>query len=370
MAQKAAIVSTVRGAGATIGSFIRYHLHIGFARIYLFFDDPQDPGMEHASGFPEVLVTRHDDRLRAAWARTRFYRLRRYDRNGVYLMDRQQLNVAFAIERALQEGIDWLLHIDQDELFYTPAFFRTPSRTVDSVLQDYLDRGICNVNFRNYEAVVEQPDIVDPFRQVTLFKRQPGTLPGGRFAQGQVRQIRAVPQFSERFFFNYANGKSAASVSRELIPDGVHDFFLREQQGWWPGVLRRLALNRLTQRQAARRPAVQRASDKLLAQQRRRCDVTYEPLILHYWNCGFEQFWAKYASFDYYRSFRDQGTLDRISPYHQEAAQVVQDGDQGKAREFYERRTVISDHNLVERLIGSQILCRITDPAEWLAHTT
>ena len=39
------IVSTVRlpdFAGTTIGSFIKYHLHIGFAHIFLFFDDAGD----------------------------------------------------------------------------------------------------------------------------------------------------------------------------------------------------------------------------------------------------------------------------------------------------------------------------------------
>ena len=39
------IVSTVRlpdFAGTTIESFIKYHLHIGFAHIFLFFDDAGD----------------------------------------------------------------------------------------------------------------------------------------------------------------------------------------------------------------------------------------------------------------------------------------------------------------------------------------
>lgn len=37
------IITTVRDPGVRLESFIRYHLALGIAHIYIFFDDPEDP---------------------------------------------------------------------------------------------------------------------------------------------------------------------------------------------------------------------------------------------------------------------------------------------------------------------------------------
>jgi hypothetical protein len=42
-----AIVTTCRGAGHTIRSWINYHLHIGFDHLFLFFDDPNDEAIQY-----------------------------------------------------------------------------------------------------------------------------------------------------------------------------------------------------------------------------------------------------------------------------------------------------------------------------------
>lgn len=42
---RAALVTTLRGAAPVLDSFIRYHLARGFAHLYLFFDDPDDPAL-------------------------------------------------------------------------------------------------------------------------------------------------------------------------------------------------------------------------------------------------------------------------------------------------------------------------------------
>jgi len=45
------IVTTLRGAGRTVESWIAYHFHIGFDRLYLFFDDPNDSSIEYTRKF-------------------------------------------------------------------------------------------------------------------------------------------------------------------------------------------------------------------------------------------------------------------------------------------------------------------------------
>ena len=67
-ALKIAIVTTLRDAGPMLDSFVTYHLRNGFARLYLFFDDPADPDLARLAGHPMVSAIAHDEVLRERWA--------------------------------------------------------------------------------------------------------------------------------------------------------------------------------------------------------------------------------------------------------------------------------------------------------------
>ena len=64
------LVCTLRDASKRLDSFIRYHQRVGFARIYLYFDDATETAnAEAARGYAEVEVIVRDEALVAAWAR-------------------------------------------------------------------------------------------------------------------------------------------------------------------------------------------------------------------------------------------------------------------------------------------------------------
>jgi hypothetical protein len=68
---RAAVVATVKNFVAMADSWCSYHLGIGFAHLFLYFDDPAELAViDLASRFPASSVTAvpHDDRLRAAWS--------------------------------------------------------------------------------------------------------------------------------------------------------------------------------------------------------------------------------------------------------------------------------------------------------------
>jgi hypothetical protein len=86
---------------------------------------------------------------------------------------RQSLNAELAMHLAEQQGLTWLLHIDSDELFYTPE---------PSVVQhfDWLDsQGILQLTYSNNEGVPEVQQCADSdyFEHVTLFKKHHLSLP-------------------------------------------------------------------------------------------------------------------------------------------------------------------------------------------------
>ena len=67
---RAALVTTLRGAAVVLDSFIRYHLALSFAHLYLFFDDPDDPGIAVARRFDPAALTiiARGPELEAQWA--------------------------------------------------------------------------------------------------------------------------------------------------------------------------------------------------------------------------------------------------------------------------------------------------------------
>nr|QEO74857.1 hypothetical protein [uncultured bacterium] len=344
MAQKVAIVSTLRNAGAVLDSFISYHLSLGFAHLFLFFDDPDDPSVNTARGYPNVTVIRNGEKLRQLWGKTKQYALRPEFRRFInsQVVVRQMLNVEIANQLALRQGIDWLLHIDLDELFYCP------NQTLQEHFQNLTDRNINNVTYLNHEAVVERGDIDDYFREATLFKKNTAAPVPPSLRARQNRVIKSIPQFNPNFFLFYNVGKAAARPAENLMHSSVHTFFyLTKENAHY--------LNSDFTSGASSGP--QAGST-----------ISADAVILHYPCCGFEHFWNKYVS----RGNFEDKWLDRIEiapflPFHIEARNTVMRGDKEAARELYHRRVVINDQAIIDRLIESELACRIHEPSRLLA---
>jgi hypothetical protein len=187
MMSHAAIVTTLRDAGAVIRSFVAYHRTIGFDHFFLFFDDPHDPALIWARAQSDVTAIAHDENLRRTWTS-----LKSYVQEGDYVsrevMSRQVLNAEHAINLALGKGLRWLLHIDADELFYAPG-----GTTVEHFASLETKR-IDTVTYLNYEAVPEREEIADFFCEVSVFKRP--VRPGAAARE----LIKATPQLMPNFF--------------------------------------------------------------------------------------------------------------------------------------------------------------------------
>ena len=313
------IVTTLRDAGDTIDSFIAWHLGIGFDRLFLFFDDPQDPVLARLATHPQVTAIAHDDALRERWRA-----LPEYAQFGGFtdkeVMARQVLNVGVAMALARDQGLDWLLHIDADELFFSP------SHPLPELFA--LSAGLDTVLYPNFEAVPEQDEIRDAFRDVDLFKIAPSLNPGPTTAAG-FDLLRATPQLPADFHFHfYSNGKSAVRLGADKArPLGVHTF---------------------SGASAGQAP---------------------QAYVLHYACCGFDAFWKKYERLGRFsdRWFGRDDIRAGIGALHLDARDVVATGDRAAALEFYRRRIAIVDPARAQALIDHGILMRITDARRMLA---
>lgn len=234
------VVSTLRDVADEFQSWLEWFRIAGFAHLFLYFDDPakddasiKDALSTYSASFLSIVIRNAD--LEAEWPS-----LKSWKQFASYTDDRmcrQLLNIAHCIRRVTRapcgsaEAVDWLLHLDHDEVFLPPY----------CGLQEHfrrLDAGGCRLClYENYEAVPEDHTLT-PFLDVSLFK-----VPSGRMPRTPAG-AKAMNFWSERtqagtYFLYYDNGKSAVRLrhkisgtkASEFAPSSVHVLFAEEELG-------------------------------------------------------------------------------------------------------------------------------------------
>jgi len=111
---------------------------------------------------------------------------------------------AVAIEMATKDNVDWLLHIDTDELMYPGG---NDGFSLQHVLAAFAD-DVDTVVFPNYESLPESDKIHDPFTEVW---------------QLAVYSVWAGYCLCPRAPFACEVSWSAATCCRDTAPHGGHD---------------------------------------------------------------------------------------------------------------------------------------------------
>lgn len=257
---RAAVCTTGEAVGGRIDSWVRWHLSLGFERLYIFFDDALEVevarrAMELA---PQAVVCRvSGGSLRQEWQRTPSWASLggRAEREAEV---RRLLNVQLATLLAQEAGLGWLLHIASDELFLPEPTADTTGvgQAAGSARRHFaqLARAGCETfRYHNLEAVpeVEAVDddasggsMADPFARCSLFKRSEASLPRGEAAAAAVAFWRQRSG-SDRLFHFHEDGRSAVrldsdgryvSVSAQAflprLPGGDWDRARLRSRGW------------------------------------------------------------------------------------------------------------------------------------------
>jgi hypothetical protein len=167
----AALTATVRSLDPPFTQWCLHHLGI-VDRILLWIDDPGELDTPFVPALPEIEIHLGCQERRGSVQST--------------MMHRQDRNAARALKRCSELKIDWLIHLDSDELLYC-----TGSGQMHDV-------GLFTLP--NHE-VCPRWEAADPFRSCHYFKVN------GRTA-----------------FWFYSNGKSAVRVSPRVQPWSSHRF--------------------------------------------------------------------------------------------------------------------------------------------------
>jgi hypothetical protein len=295
-------------------------LKLGFTHIFVFFDDPGDKDSDIIKIFSNVTAIPCDEALHFQQK----YMGQLYDQHAPYIqntvMSRQILNLETGIQLALDMDMDWILHIDVDELFYwsqgsVADYFSSIPPEVEQVM------------FSPLEGAPESFEMIDYFQEVTLFKQN------FRFLKNQDLSPYFQTYPRKWYFLGYENGKSAARLKHNLLPAGVHSFQYGSGGEVYPATA-----------------------------------FVQDPCILHYINCGF--------SF-YQRKYNHRGAFDDKwwgkKPVQQTFSLASRDafiaGDPGALEKLYREYVLFDkvDENQYLQEIG--ILLRIDFPRRLLTDS-
>lgn len=150
-------VSLVKAPLGQVLEWVAYHRSVGVDEMHIFFDDPTDPALAALGGQRGVVTYACDEEF---WAR--------HLGPGVpapaVLPDRQYV-VVNSVLNDPEIGLDWLAHVDADELIWAPG-------NVRAALERECREGVDHLQLPPMEAVPPRLNVKDPFRDTTLFKRE------------------------------------------------------------------------------------------------------------------------------------------------------------------------------------------------------
>ncbi|KAK8958433.1 hypothetical protein KSP40_PGU013632 [Platanthera guangdongensis] len=218
---KICITSSTSAGLEQILPWLFYHKSIGVTAFFLFVEGKAaEPSVsEVLVSIPGVKVIYRDRELEEKQAKSRiwnetwlagfFYKPCNYE-----LFVKQSLNMEMAISIARDAGMEWIIHLDTDELVHPAGAQEYSLRRLLSDIPDNVDMVI----FPNYESSIERDDIKDPFSEVSMFKKNYDHLPKDTYFSMYKEATRGNPNY----FLTYGNGKSAARVQDHLRPNGAH----------------------------------------------------------------------------------------------------------------------------------------------------
>ncbi len=301
------IVSMMREPGSMLSPWVKYHRRLGFTDFIILFDDPEDTDIAIARGFPDVRAVPVDRGVREAWKS-----LRHWEDCGAHVDHtvgaRQMLNIEYGCHLAREAGVDWLLHIDIDELFYLK------SADVQGHVALLAETGRTAAAYFNFEAIPESFEVAECFREVTLFKKPPKLL-----HHQDISRVGLWPD-GRRYFNFYNNGKSMVRMLPGVYPLGAHRWTNAEGKLNW---------------------------------------VTFfNPAILHFSVCGFAAFEQKYRHRGNFSNMRMNKDLKKSGAVLDlDARDAFAAGDIGAAERIYRER-VMMDPATVEKMLKSGVLKR------------
>ncbi len=200
-----ALVITLKSTLAETIEWVNYHRNLGADHIFLFFDDPAEAAEAQGP------LSGRDDWLTCFACDDDYWHQLGPEPRPPSPWRRQELNADLGHRLAREMGLDWLIHIDSDELLQ-----------VDDSLGATLARAPSDADVATFtvlEAVPEAIDYQSGFREITLFRTWPRAA---RYRAQIARRIGCEGAFLDGMYFRGHQLKSALRLRSEIAHMGNH----------------------------------------------------------------------------------------------------------------------------------------------------
>lgn len=206
------IIATIADCSDSIEYFIQYHKSVGFSHFYLFIDDNDAVTANIASKQQCVKFFYRDEDLARLWEGTPAFTTA--TDSGLInreVMIRQELNFCVAYQLAKDDGVDWVLHIDADELFFPNGV------SVQDHFRNLQINNYRSVTYLNYESISSAMTAKTIYHSSSHFKLNFFKNKQWFFSNSQKMFLSRTPWLHEKYFNYYQNGKSAVSTYGNII---------------------------------------------------------------------------------------------------------------------------------------------------------
>ena len=242
--QRLGIVCTAYRAGAFLERWCEHHLSQGFAHLVLIFDRLSEPAeqvvaarLRERYSSREVTLWSGEELQRSDWATVREFpdkrelvTVARGGGSSYAVAARQALNASAALQAARGEELgghplDWLLHLDSDELFHLEGSGRGGDE-----LQGHF-AAACGAGWGQIRYINHELLPAGAGGGAARFKLHPRLAAArlGRSGWQRLVEHLGMQQDGDRpYFSGYHNGKSAVAVAHGARAAGVHGWALQE----------------------------------------------------------------------------------------------------------------------------------------------
>jgi hypothetical protein len=217
---KIALVITAKNEGRLLKHNLYYHFGIGIHKSFIYFDDVTDGGPESIKDLPNVEIQNSVD----AEKYKHLHYLKKFTFNAdEHHTARQCLNTYDAKLKCEKEGIDWLISIDADELFYTGN-----DKPISDFFSDLSDYDL--IELRPLEVVNRKLNYENVMKEEVLFKTQKNFNSKVDQIYFNVENPYSKSKITSSFWLGHTMGKCALNVQKDLIPHNVHRFRLKNSK--------------------------------------------------------------------------------------------------------------------------------------------
>ena len=273
---------------------------------------------------------------------------------------RQQLNADWCLGLARADGVEWLIHLDADELFYLH-----PPTTLKLHFDKLKQDNVGTIIYMNHEGIPElgHENAGDVFHSITLFRKNFNSIALNSNAKRCIEYWQSRTAHGQ-YMISYDNGKAATRVVENSSAAGVHAWKIRADAALPPSENSSTNTLSATSTDTTFSEPLQNLKNVSCLSDVRTLDLSAlyrcdEACILHFVVCGLYWYLKKYKILDSFPNSWFGGKLQILPCFHLDSRDRFLKGDFESMCASYMNEVVLSEEGMAEKQIESGVCLRI-----------